>query len=143
MPGILLGLHFIAWIYGARMTLAGNSTVIVNMSPVVMPFLAFFLLGPARAEGRSWEPLIATAGVAILAAADYRGDARHFAGDLYCFAAMLLFTVYLALARKNNAAGRLWTYLVPLYSIGGIFCLSVALAAGISPSPGYAGPTSP
>ena len=136
LPGILLGLHFIAWIYGARMTLAGNSTVIVNMSPVVMPFLAFFLLGVKPSRRENLGTIIATVGVAILAAADYNGNPSHFAGDLLCFIAMLLFTVYLALARKNNVTGRLWTYLVPLYSIGGIFCLIVALVAGINPVAG-------
>jgi drug/metabolite transporter (DMT)-like permease len=136
LPGILLGLHFIAWIYGARMTLAGNSTIIVNMTPVVMPFLAFFLLGvlPSRREGLG--TLIATSGVALLAVADYRGDPVHFTGDLLCFVAMLLFTVYLALSRKNNSAGRLWTYLVPLYFTGGIFCLLVALVLGVDPVAG-------
>jgi drug/metabolite transporter (DMT)-like permease len=136
VPGIILGLHFIAWIYGARMTLAGNSTVIVNMMPVFMPFLAFFLLKVLPSRREILGTLIASAGVAILAAADYRGDARHFAGDLYCFVAMLLFALYLALARRNNGTGRLWSYLVPLYFFGGIFCLAVALAAGISPVAG-------
>jgi len=136
VPGILLGLHFIAWIYGARMTLAGNSTVIVNMSPVIMPFLAYFLLKVAPSRREILGTTVATAGVAILAAADYRADPLHFAGDLYCFVAMLLFTVYLALARKNNSAGRLWSYLVPLYFVGGIFCLAIALVAGISPVAG-------
>jgi drug/metabolite transporter (DMT)-like permease len=136
LPGIILGLHFIAWIYGARLTLAGNSTIIVNMSPVVMPFLAFFLLKVQPSRRELLGTLIATAGVALLAAADYRGDALHFRGDLLCFAAMLLFTVYLALARKSNDSGRLWSYLVPLYSFGGIFCLLVALALGVDPVAG-------
>jgi drug/metabolite transporter (DMT)-like permease len=136
LPGVLLGLHFIAWIYGARMTLAGNSTIIVNMTPVFMPFLAFFLLRVLPNRREILGTLIAAAGVAILAAADYRGDPGHFAGDILCFVAMLLFTVYLALARKNNATGRLWSYLVPLYSIGGIFCLLVALALGVDPVAG-------
>jgi drug/metabolite transporter (DMT)-like permease len=49
---------------------------------------------------------------------------------------MLLFAVYLALARKNNPEGRLWTYLVPLYLAGGLFCFMVALAAGVNPIEG-------
>lgn len=136
LPGILLGLHFIAWIYGARLTLAGNSTVIVNMAPVVMPFFAFFLLGLKPSRREILGTLLATVGVAALAAADYRGNPSHFAGDFLCFVAMLLFTAYLALARKNNAAGRLWSYLVPLYASGGIFCLILALVLGVNPIAG-------
>jgi drug/metabolite transporter (DMT)-like permease len=133
LPGVLLGLHFIAWIYGARLTLAGNSTVIVNMSPVIMPFFAYFLLGVRPGRREVLGTIIAGAGVAALAAADYRGDPGRFAGDLCCFVAMLLFTVYLALARRNNPTGRLWSYLVPLYLAGGLFCLLVAVALGVSP----------
>lgn len=74
--------------------------------------------------------------MAILAATDYRGDPGRLAGDLACFAAMLLYTVYLALARKNNPDGRLWSYLVPLYFYGGVFCLAVGLLLGVDPVAG-------
>jgi drug/metabolite transporter (DMT)-like permease len=133
VPGLLLGLHFITWIYGARLTLAGNSTVIVNMSPVVMPFVALVLLRVRLSPRELIGTAFAVAGVAILAVADYKGGGERFAGDVSCFVAMLLYTVYLALARKNNPEGRLWTYLVPLYFYGGLFCLAVALVLGIDP----------
>jgi drug/metabolite transporter (DMT)-like permease len=133
LPGFLLGLHFIAWIYGARMTLASNSTVIVNMSPVVMPFFAFFLLRSVPTRREALGTLVAAAGVVLLAVADYRGDPDHFAGDLYCFVALLLFVAYLALGRRNNVSGRLWSFLVPLYYTGGLFCLAVALVLGVDP----------
>jgi drug/metabolite transporter (DMT)-like permease len=136
LPGVLLGLHFIAWIFGARMTLAGNSTVIVNMAPAVMPFFAFFLLGLAPSRREVMGTFIACAGVALMALADYRGDPKHFAGDLYCFVALLFFVAYLALARKNNEGGRLWSYLVPLYYAGGLFCLAAALVLGVDPVSG-------
>jgi drug/metabolite transporter (DMT)-like permease len=133
LPGVLLGLHFIAWIFGARMTLAGNSTVIVNMAPVVMPFFAFFLLGSKPIRRELVGTLFSCAGVAFLALSDYRGDAEHFAGDIYCFVAMLLFVAYLALGRRNNDQNRLWSFLVPLYYAGGLFCLAVALVLGVNP----------
>jgi len=136
IPGVLLGLHFIAWIVGARGTLAGNSTVIVNMSPVVMPFFAFFLLGSRPSRRELVGTAVACAGVTILALADYRSDPEHFAGDVYCFVAMLLFVAYLTIGRRNNPSGRIWSFLVPLYYIGGLFCLGVALVLGIDPVAG-------
>ena len=36
IPGILLGLHFISWVFGARMTYAVNASLIVNMVPIVI-----------------------------------------------------------------------------------------------------------
>ena len=51
LPGVLLGLHFITWIIGARLTLAANSSLIVNMVPVVMPFLLLVLMGESLNRG--------------------------------------------------------------------------------------------
>jgi drug/metabolite transporter (DMT)-like permease len=49
---------------------------------------------------------------------------------------MILYTVYLALGRRNNRERRLWSYLVPLYFYGGLFCLAVGLCFGINPVAG-------
>jgi drug/metabolite transporter (DMT)-like permease len=139
VPGVLLGLHFIAWIFGARMTLAGNSTVIVNMAPVVMPFVAIALIGVRPSRREILGTIVASMGVVVLAAADYRGSGEgggRFAGDLICFLAMILYTIYLALGRRNNPGRRLWSYLVPLYLSGGLFCLLAALAVGQNPVAG-------
>jgi len=136
VPGVILGLHFIAWVYGARLTLAGNSTVIVNMSPVIMPFVALALLGVRPTKRELTGTLIATVGVAILAMMDYKGDPTKLAGDGSCFVAMILYTVYLALGRRNNSERRLWSYLVPLYFYGGLFCLAVGLCFGVNPVAG-------
>lgn len=127
LPGIVLGLHFITWIFGARMTLAGNATVIVTMVPIAMPFLVFLMTRelPARAEVVGTG--VAMVGVVLLAAADVRFEPSHFAGDLTCFLSMLLYAVYLALARRFAPAERIWLYLVPLYLTGGLFCLVCSL----------------
>ena len=127
LPGIVLGLHFITWIFGARMTLAGNATVIVTMVPVAMPFLVFFMARelPRRIEVAG--TIVAMAGVAILASFDFRFDPGHFVGDLTCFVSMLFYSVYLALARRFAPQEGLWLYIVPLYLTGGLFCLVCSL----------------
>ncbi len=129
VPGILLGLHFITWIAGARMTPGSNAALIVNMSPLVMPFLALIAFG----ERITWREAAGTAisfsGFIILGARDFSLDRGSFTGDIVCFVSMLLFALYLLLARKNNKTGSLWLYIVPLYLIGGFFCLVIALLA--------------
>jgi drug/metabolite transporter (DMT)-like permease len=71
--------------------------------------------------------LIATAGIALLAAFDYRFEPGRFSGDLVCLVSMLFYAVYLALARRNAPKEGIILYLVPLYLIGGLFCLLCAL----------------
>jgi len=127
LPGIVLGLHFIAWIFGARMTLAGNATVISTMVPVAMPFLVFFMTKELPRRAEVIGTLLALGGIVILAIFDFRLEPGHFGGDLVCFVAMLFYAVYLALARRNAPAEGIFLYLVPLYLIGGAFDLLVSL----------------
>ncbi len=127
LPGIVLGLHFITWILGARMTLAGNATVIVTMVPVAMPFLVFLMTRELPRKAEVVGTLLAMGGIGLLAGFDFRLEPGHFAGDLTCFVSMVFYAVYLALARRNAAQAGIWFYIVPLYFIGGIFCFLCAL----------------
>jgi drug/metabolite transporter (DMT)-like permease len=127
LPGIVLGLHFITWIYGARMTLAGNATVIVTMVPVAMPFFVFFMTRELPRRAEIFGTIVAIAGTAILAAFDFRLAPDHFVGDLTCFVSMLLYAYYLALARRFAPKEGLWLYIVPLYLTGGLFCFICSL----------------
>jgi len=126
LPGILLGLHFISWIVGARMTLAANASLIVNMVPVAMPFLSYFLVRELINRGEVAGTLLVLVGVACLGAADYHVSLETFTGDVICFCSMLLFAGYLALARKNRGVPDLWLYIVPVYAVAGLFCLLVS-----------------
>ncbi len=126
-PGLLLGLHFLTWIAGARMTAAANSSVIVNMMPVAMPFFLFVLYRERLNRFEALGTALAVAGVWILARGDFALDIRSFKGDMLCLGSMLLLAWYLALARKSSGDKSLWLYVVPLYLVGGILCLIVAL----------------
>ncbi len=128
LPGVLLGVHFISWIAGARLTLAANASLIVNMVPVVMPFLLLVLLREGINRGEAAGTAVAMAGVAVLTWSDYLYDPLHFRGDVVCFVSMLLFAVYLALARRNRSFPSLWLYVVPVYLSGGLFCLLASTA---------------
>lgn len=129
VPGIAIAVHFISWIVGARMTTAGNSTLIVNMNPVAMPVAAFFLSGVRPTRREIVATAIATGGILIMGVGDFSLSMEYFAGDAICFLSMICFTVYLAFSRRNNADGRLWTYIVPLYAVGGLISLAAAAAS--------------
>lgn len=127
LPGVVLGLHFITWILGARLTLAGNATVIVTMVPVAMPFFIFMMTRELPRKAEAAGTAVALAGIAILATFDFRLEPAHFVGDLVCFLSMILYALYLALARRLAPKEGLWLYLVPLYLAGGLFCFAASL----------------
>ena len=133
LPGVVLGAHFISWIIGARRTSAANSSLIVNMVPVVMPFLLYALLRERLTRGELAGTAVVLAGVALLSAGDVHLRPDRVAGDVLCFGSMLLFALYLALGRRNRDFPSLWLYLVPLYFAGGAACFVAAVASGASP----------
>ena len=128
LPALFLGLHFISWNAGARGTLAGNASLVVNLVPVVMPLLAWVVLHE-KLNGRELAGTgVALAGVVVLGFSDYRFSPEHLAGDGICFGSMCLYAVYLIAARKRVEPGRLFSYLTPLYGTAGLLCLVWALA---------------
>lgn len=138
LPAFFLALHFISWALGARLTYAANATLIVNMVPLVMPFILLTLLRE-RVHGREIAgTLFALTGVFLIGASDYRLDPELLYGDFVCFASMVLFALYLALGRRNRDFSNVWLYLIPLYWMAGLICLAAALIMGL-PITGFSG----
>lgn len=123
--GAVLGIHFILWILGARMARAANATLIVNLTPLAMPFVLYALMREKLTRTEWLATTLAGVGVTVLALEDFHIDRTHAAGDLLCVLAMLLFALYLGLGRRNRDVPSLWLYVVPLYAAGGLFCLAV------------------
>jgi len=127
LPGLLLGLHFFTWVVGARLTLAANASLIVNMVPIVMPFLLLAMVRERLTGGEIGGTALAIGGTALLTASDARLSGEYMQGDLMCFGSMVLYAAYLAFGRKNRHYPTVWLYLVPVYLVGGVFCLGVSL----------------
>lgn len=134
-PSLLLGTHFITWIYGGRLTPSANASLLVNMVPAVMPLLLLLVVQERinRAEGIG--TVIAMAGVVFLGAADFNLSRGYFTGDLICFVSMLFYAIYLIFARKNREMSSIYLYVVPIYLMGGILCLIVAAIIHLAGQP--------
>jgi len=124
-PAGLLGLHFISWIFGARETAAANATLLVNMTPVVMPLLLWFIAREMITVREGLGTLLALTGVVLLVGADLRFSGHRVLGDVVCFGSMVLYTGYLAFARRNREIPSIYLYVVPLYTAAGVLCLGV------------------
>ena len=126
LPAFMLAAHFVSWTIGARLTTAANASLIVNLVPVVMPLLMFLAIREVVNRGEVVGTMTAMAGLLVLTVGDVALKAEHVPGDLTCFASMILFASYLALARRNRDFPSLWTYVVPLYFMGGVMCFLAA-----------------
>lgn len=127
IPGAVLGLHFVAWVVGARMTPAANASLIVNVMPVVMPFFMFFMFQEQVKSRELIATVITIMAMLLLGYSDYSISRTHFIGDIVCLISMILFAWYLAIARQHRTLPSVWLYIVPVYLAAGILTFIVAL----------------
>ena len=120
IPGILLSLHFITWITGARMIPSAHSTLIVNLTPAATPFVLLLLTGERLRRQEILGSLFVISGSFFLVHNDLNLDKTYFRGDLICLFSMVTLATYLVFSKRFMKG--LWTYLFPLYLAGGIFC---------------------
>ena len=125
IPGLFLAVHFAIFNIGARLTPAANSTLIINMLPIITPFLFYAILREFINRAEIYGTILSLAGLVVLGVTDYRIDSRHGAGDIICFVSLIFYAFYLVLGRKNRDIVSIWLYVVPLYLTAGITTILV------------------
>lgn len=129
LPAALpLAVHYLTWFQGVRLTSAAMSTLIVNLTPVFMPFLVWALLRERINRGELIGSLVAIVGVVVLTLGKDSSGQTTTAGVLICIGSIGLCTLYLALGRKYARGRSLLAYIVPLYWIAGVISLAGAIA---------------
>ena len=130
VAGLLLGLHFVTWVVGARSTSAANASLLVNLVPLVLPLL-LVPLAHESIRGRDWAgAACGVAGVLVVVGANLHPGGTAW-GDGVCLGSMLLYAAYMALGRRaatlfpNTAS---WIVLV--FGIGAVVCFGAGAAAG-------------
>ena len=122
LPGIFLALHFITWNMGARMTIAANASLIVNMVPLAMPVFVLFMYGTRLSSREVLGTVLALSGIVVLSVGDLEVSRSNLPGDMVSLFSMVMLTVYMGLARRRRP-GSIWLYVVPLYAVGGLAAL--------------------
>ncbi|MDQ8187961.1 DMT family transporter [Pelagicoccus sp. SDUM812002] len=128
IPSILLAAHLMSWAAGARMTYIANATLIINLTPAVMPLLAFFLIKEKVTRREILGTAVALVGVAILSANAFSINPDYLMGNFVCFASMITFAAYLAFGRINKDFPSIWLYMVPIYIIASVVCFLFSVA---------------
>jgi drug/metabolite transporter (DMT)-like permease len=126
-PSALLSVHFVSWAYGARHTAAAQASLIVNLVPVAMPFLLYWLVGERINRIEVLGTVLALSGVAVLTARDAFAGGGDYRGNVICFGSMLLVAWYVALGRRNRDFPSLWLYVIPIYFQAGLISLAVSV----------------
>jgi len=126
-PMFFLAIHFVSWIFGARLTPAANASLLVNMVPVVMPLLLFLYLREMLNRAEIAGTVLAMTGVFLLGAGDFNLSPEYALGDAISFLSMLFYAIYLIYARKHREIPSIYLYVVPVYLGAGLICLVLGL----------------
>lgn len=127
VPGFFLSLHFVTWIVGARMTPSANATLIVNMTPAVMPLALFFLVRETPNRPEWIGTAISLGGVLLLGLSDFQYSPHHAWGDVLCFVSMIFYALYLAFGSRNRSVSSIYVYVVPVYLVSAVISTLIAM----------------
>lgn len=131
--GLLLALHFAAFISSLSFTTVASSVVLVTMAPLFVGVgAALFLHEPP--SRRMWTGIvIATAGALVVGLADLGGAAlgrRALLGDALAFAGAALVAGYLLLGRAARSHLPVSVYAGSVYAVAAVVLLIACLLAG-------------
>ncbi|MFQ5569979.1 MAG: DMT family transporter [Rhodothermales bacterium] len=129
--GIMLGLHFVAWIESLYHTTVASASVLVWTNPIIMAVLGFFFLHERISRGLALGIALAMGGAALLGWGDWTdtsGQASNpMLGNGLAFTAAVLVSIYLVIGRVVRQRYSWLAYVLPLYGVVSLTTLGMAL----------------
>lgn len=128
IPGLLLGLHFQAWIIGLKRTYVASATFIISINPLFFALFERFLY-KRRIPVYTYISLAMVLGGAYWLFAS-RGGQLGQSGDFLCLLSTLLFVIYLLVSRRVSEDVPHLVYIHVIYLWGGLLTFPFALTGG-------------
>ena len=132
--GILLGLHFVAWIESLYHTTVASASVLVWTNPVFMALLGFLFLRERLTMRVVAAMMVAVGGAGLLGwsdLADPSGQATNpLLGNSLALAAAVLVSIYLIIGRVVRQRCSWLAYVFPLYVTVAVTTLVMAWVLG-------------
>lgn len=132
--GVLLGLHFIAWIESLYFTTVASASVLVTTHPIFLVVLGYWWLN----ERLSWPTVGAivasVCGAALIGWGDAQGlggGSDPLLGNGLALGAALLVSLYLLIGRVVRQQVSWLAYVFPLYAVTALTTLAAAWVQGI------------
>jgi drug/metabolite transporter (DMT)-like permease len=130
LAGILLAMHFIAWIPSVTLTTVAASTVLVTSQPVFAAVGGKWLFGEAISGVTVLGIVVALTGAAIISGGDFGASPRAFIGDLLALGGAVFAAGYLLIGRSLRQRLSLLTYAGAVYSVCAVVLVPVMLLSG-------------
>ncbi len=139
LAGVLLGVHFIAWIESLFYTTVASASVLVTTSPIFLVILGYLILGERLSKGVVAAILVAVGGSVLISFGDATGGAARphaLFGNALALLASLVGSGYLLIGRVVRRKTSWAAYVFPLYCVAALTTLAAAWLRGV-PLVGY------
>jgi drug/metabolite transporter (DMT)-like permease len=128
LAGALLAVHFACFLWGLEHTSLPAAVSLVSLEPLGVVVCAWALLGVAPSRPEQIGVAVATTGAVIVALGAGRGEHR-LVGDLVVIAAVVLYGLYLAVARALKDALPARSYAALVYASAALVLAAMLAAA--------------
>lgn len=126
LAGILLALHFVAWIFALQLTTIAHSLLILSSQPVFALILSPLILK----ERGGWRAVVAVlitlTGVTLIVWQDFGFEIEQVWGDLLSLSSALFVTLYIFIARYLRGKIELLPYLMMVYGAAALTLIAVS-----------------
>lgn len=135
VSGLLLALHFGAWITSLAYTSVAASVVLVTTYPLFVGLASHLFLHERLSREMVVALLIATTGSAIIGLGDLGDDTHRLWGDLLALVGAISGAGYFLIGRRLRARLSLLAYVFPVYGTAALALMAVMLASGLPRMP--------
>jgi len=114
--GVVLAVHFGSWITSLNYTSVASSVIIVNVSPIFVAVMSYFILQEKISLKAGLGVALAFLGASIIAIGDADFGQGSIQGDAYAFLGALMLAIYILSGRRIRQRLSLLSYVFPVYS---------------------------
>ncbi|HDQ73490.1 MAG TPA: DMT family transporter [Chloroflexi bacterium] len=135
--GVLLALHFAAWISSLAHTSVAASVVLMSTHPLFVGLASHVFLRERLSRGMVIALIAATAGSMIIGIDDWRQGAGQLWGDLLALMGAISVAGYFLIGRKLRAKLSILTYVFPVYATAACVLMGILFISGMPILPQY------
>jgi drug/metabolite transporter (DMT)-like permease len=135
VAGLLLALHFVAWITSLAYTSVAASVVLVSSNPLFVGLASHLLLRERLTRGMVVALLIASSGSVLIGLGDLRRGVHWLWGDALALVGAMAAAGYFLIGRRLRARLSLLAYVFPVYGTAAVTAMTVMLLSGVPTLP--------
>jgi drug/metabolite transporter (DMT)-like permease len=120
--GIIYAISFLIQYIGQNMTNASDTALLSNLSPIIAPVGAFFMLRDRLTLGQKLALPVGLVGLVLVAGPKLSLGLTDFIGDMFLFVTSMLIALFIIMSKKMNFG-----------SIGGSFSLIIVVLIYLAP----------